>query len=130
MSWKARISVRALTGRGEALAGDFVGGQHVGIDRGREACGHDQRAIHESKIADNANSFFANGKRATSITGNMITEDDSAWRVAAKMSENLRSFAIEAFPKNDIVGNRVRPPIILHASLLVDVAHDGKLPAV
>ena len=31
MSWKARLSMLARTGRDETLAGNFVGGQHVGM---------------------------------------------------------------------------------------------------
>ena len=59
----------------------------------------------------------------------MIAKFDRGGGAIAQETEDLRGFAIEAFAKNDIRRNRMLPPIILHAALFVDVAHDGKLPA-
>ena len=47
----------------------------------------------------------------------------------AQETKDLRGLAIKALAENDIGRNRMLPPIILHAPLIVHVAHDGKLPA-
>ena len=87
--------------------------------------GHDERAVHQRKIADSAASIHADGEGAACITGNMIAEDDSARSFAFEVPKNLSGLAIKPFPEDDVGRDGVLPPIAFDAPLAVDVAHDG-----
>src|ERR1700736_6021331 len=90
--------------------------------------GHDQGAIEQSEIADCAATVFADCKRTTGITRNMIANYNCAWFFADHFAKNLRALAIEAFAEFNIWRDRMRPPILLHMSILFDVAHVGNFP--
>jgi hypothetical protein len=87
--------------------------------------GHNERAIHQREIAYGTPAVHADRERTTSITGDVIAEDDGARRFAFQMAKNLRALAIEALAENDVGRNGILPPIAFDASFAVNVAHDG-----
>jgi hypothetical protein len=90
---------------------------------------HDDCTVQEREIADCACSLCANRERTPSVTGNVIAKFYCGGSAIAQKTKDLRRLAVKAFAKDNVGRNRVLPPIILYAALIVDVAHDGKLPA-
>ena len=90
--------------------------------------GHDERAIEKCEIADGAAAVFADCKRAAGVTGNVLANHNRAGLFADHFAKDLRAFAVKAFTEFDVRRNRVRPPILLHMSILFDVAHVGNFP--
>src|SRR5262245_18830721 len=84
---------------------------------------HDQGAIEQREIADRALPVIADSERAAGVTGNMFTDDDGARCFASEHSKDLRALAIKALAKLHIRRDRLRPPIVFHASIFSDVAH-------
>jgi hypothetical protein len=70
-------------------------------------------------------SVFFNRKRATSIARNVITDHDGTGFLAPEMPKDLRALAIKSFAEFDIRRNRLRPPVVYHESICLDVAHAG-----
>jgi hypothetical protein len=87
--------------------------------------GHDERAVHQGKVADFATPVYPDRKGTTGITGDMIAEDDRARSFALKVPKDLCALAIEAFAENHVRRDWVGPPIALDAAFVVDVAHEG-----
>jgi uncharacterized linocin/CFP29 family protein len=86
---------------------------------------HDERAIQQSKIAHCAATILADGKRATGITGTMLSEDNGARIFAPEKPKDLRALAIKAFSELDVRRNGMSPPIVLHSPVWSYVAHCG-----
>src|SRR5436190_732176 len=87
---------------------------------------HDEGPVHQGKIANETRSFFANGKRASGITGNVIADPDRSRRFGAEVAKNLRSLAVESLAKDNVWWNRLRPPIAFHAARTINVTHWGE----
>jgi hypothetical protein len=58
----------------------------------------------------------------------MIPDDYRARLFADHFAKNLRALAVKAFAKLNVDRNWMRPPILLHMSILFDVAHVGNFP--
>src|SRR5712664_2364135 len=84
---------------------------------------HNQRAVKKREIADGAASVLADGKRTAGVTRNMIANDNRVRFFTDELAKDLRALAIKAFTEFDVRRNRVRPPILLHMSILFDVLH-------
>src|ERR1700730_16250761 len=87
---------------------------------------HDERAVHQGKIANETRSFFAHGERASGVTGNVIANSNRSRRFGAEVAKNLRSLAIKSFAKDHVRRNGLRPPIAFYAPLTIDVTHWGE----
>jgi hypothetical protein len=86
---------------------------------------HDERAIQQSEIADCACAVFSDGERAAGVTGSMFADHNCLLSLTTEMAKNLRGLAIKAFAKLHVRGDRMRPPITLHMSIRLNVAHFG-----
>jgi hypothetical protein len=85
--------------------------------------GHDEGAVHESKVADGAAAFFPDGEGAAGVTGNVVAQPNGVFVLAAHEAKDLRGLAVKAFAEVDVRRNGFGPPIGLDAALAGDVAH-------
>jgi hypothetical protein len=86
---------------------------------------HDERAVHERKIADGAGAVHPDGERAAGITGNVIAEDDGPGCFTLEVAKYLSALAIKTVAEDYVGRDRVLPPILFDSPLAVDVAHVG-----
>src|SRR5205823_2023803 len=90
--------------------------------------GHDERAVKQSKITDHSRAVFSNGKRAASVTRDVIPDAHGMGSLRLHMAKNLRRLTIKAFTEVNAGRDRMRPPITLHSSICANIAHVGKFP--
>ena len=104
---------------------DVPGDQAIASDL-NQLLGHEERAVHQSKVADAAAAILTQRERATGITGDIVAKLDGVVVSATEEAKNLRRFAIKSFAEVNVRGNGIGPPIGFHPAVAVYVAHwDG-----
>ena len=101
---------------------DVPGDEAVAADLD-QLLGHDERAVHQSEIADRAAAVDAERKGTTGVTGNVVAQPHGVLLAVAEEAKDLRRLAIEAGAEVNVRRNRISPPIAFDAALAVDVAH-------